>query len=88
MGWKTEDINVCFFFVFLLFWLTSKQQRWDADIHAVPDPMKSWRLKKEEEEDSEVRLMKEYRAQLDAERARKLARGINHAAKSLSSKGW
>jgi ribosomal protein L7Ae-like RNA K-turn-binding protein len=43
--------------------------------------------KKEEEEDGEVRLMKEYRAQLDAERAQKLARGINHAAKNLSSKG-
>ena len=43
--------------------------------------------KKEEEEDSEVRLMKEYRAQLDAERARKLARGINHTEKKLASKG-
>lgn len=42
--------------------------------------------KKEEQEDGEVRLMKEYRAQLDAERARKLARGINHGDKK-SSKG-
>lgn len=56
------------------------------------DSLNSMRLqdeakKKEEEEDGEVRLMKEYRAQLDAERAQKLARGINHAAKNLSSKG-
>ncbi|KAI5054756.1 hypothetical protein GOP47_0029901 [Adiantum capillus-veneris] len=43
--------------------------------------------KKEEQEDGEVRLMKEYRAQLDAERACKLARGINHGDKKLSSKG-
>eukprot|EP00250_Pteridium_aquilinum_P014875 c22254_g1_i1 orf=182-772(+) len=42
--------------------------------------------RKEEQEDGEVRLMKEYRAQLDAERARKLARGINHVKKK-SSKG-
>lgn len=43
--------------------------------------------RKEEQEDGEVRLMKEYRAQLDAERARKLARGINHGDKKMSSKG-
>ncbi|MCO5551441.1 hypothetical protein L7F22_004944 [Adiantum nelumboides] len=43
--------------------------------------------KKEEQEDGEVRLMKEYRAQLDAERACKLARGRNHDNKKLSTKG-
>lgn len=43
--------------------------------------------KKEEQEDDEVRLMKEYRAQLDAERAAKLARGTNHTDKRRSSKG-
>lgn len=30
-------------------------------------------------EDDEARLMRDYRAQLDAERAKKLARGSNHA---------
>ncbi|MCO5555409.1 hypothetical protein L7F22_008955 [Adiantum nelumboides] len=43
--------------------------------------------KKEEQEDGEVRLMKEYRAQLDAERACKLARGRNHDVKKLTTKG-
>lgn len=43
--------------------------------------------RKEEQEDDEVRLMREYRAQLDAERAQKLARGINHANKRSSRKG-
>ncbi|KAH7280211.1 hypothetical protein KP509_37G056100 [Ceratopteris richardii] len=43
--------------------------------------------KKEEQEDDEVRLMKEYRAQLDAERASKLARGVNHADRKALSKG-
>ncbi|KAH9296432.1 hypothetical protein KI387_040020 [Taxus chinensis] len=41
--------------------------------------------KKGELEADEARLMTEYRAQLDAERASKLARGRNHADKRLSS---
>lgn len=45
-----------------------------------------WKQKQKEEakrqeelEDDEAKLMREYRAQLDAERAKKLARGSNHA---------
>ncbi|CAM6022559.1 unnamed protein product [Sphagnum balticum] len=47
-----------------------------------------WKQKQKDEakrqgelEDVEARLMREYRAQLDAERANKLARGSNHADK-------
>ncbi|CAM6093983.1 unnamed protein product [Calypogeia fissa] len=47
-----------------------------------------WKQKQKEDakrqgelEDDEARLMREYRAQLDAERARKLARGKNHVDK-------
>ncbi|KAL3682612.1 hypothetical protein R1sor_000634 [Riccia sorocarpa] len=47
-----------------------------------------WKQKQKEEakrqgelEDDEARMMREYRAQLDAERARKLARGKNHVDK-------
>ncbi|KAL2643912.1 hypothetical protein R1flu_011499 [Riccia fluitans] len=47
-----------------------------------------WKQKQKEEakrqgelEDDEARMMREYRAQLDAERARKLARGKNHLDK-------
>eukprot|EP00246_Nothoceros_aenigmaticus_P001426 TRINITY_DN11939_c0_g1_i1.p1 TRINITY_DN11939_c0_g1~~TRINITY_DN11939_c0_g1_i1.p1 ORF type:complete len:215 (-),score=51.79 TRINITY_DN11939_c0_g1_i1:187-831(-) len=50
-----------------------------------------WKQKQKEEakkqgelEDDEARLMKEYRAQLDAERASKLARGKNHNGKRAS----
>ncbi|KAH7294184.1 hypothetical protein KP509_28G059700 [Ceratopteris richardii] len=43
--------------------------------------------KKEEQEDGELQRMKEYRAQLDAERASKLARGINHIDKKAWCKG-
>ncbi|XP_073388492.1 uncharacterized protein [Physcomitrium patens] len=51
-----------------------------------------WKQKQKEEarrqeelEDDEAKLMREYRAQLDAERAKKLARGSNHA--TLRDKG-
>ncbi|KAG6548291.1 hypothetical protein Mapa_010344 [Marchantia paleacea] len=47
-----------------------------------------WKQKQKEDakrqgelEDDEARMMREYRAQLDAERARKLARGKNHLDK-------
>eukprot|EP00249_Psilotum_nudum_P016655 c25932_g1_i3 orf=1-537(-) len=40
--------------------------------------------KREELADNEARLMRAYRAQLDAERASKLARGINHTNKKTS----
>eukprot|EP00252_Welwitschia_mirabilis_P023762 TRINITY_DN6817_c0_g2_i1.p1 TRINITY_DN6817_c0_g2~~TRINITY_DN6817_c0_g2_i1.p1 ORF type:complete len:206 (-),score=72.13 TRINITY_DN6817_c0_g2_i1:192-809(-) len=41
--------------------------------------------KKNELEADELRMMREYRAQLDAERASKLARGRNHADKGKAS---
>lgn len=41
--------------------------------------------RKNELEADEAQLMREYRAQLDAERASKLARGRNHSAKSRRS---
>ncbi|KAJ7538558.1 hypothetical protein O6H91_11G054100 [Diphasiastrum complanatum] len=43
--------------------------------------------RKGELEDSEARMMREYRAQLDAERASKLARGRNHVNKDDLKKG-
>lgn len=44
-------------------------------------------MRKGEVEADKDKMMKEYRAQLDAERASKLARGRNHSTKSSHKKG-
>lgn len=44
-------------------------------------------MKKGELEADTDRMMREYRAQLDAERARKLAHGRNHSSKSNHKRG-